>query len=296
MVAWSARFALYMTMVVLGVLLAEEDTLGGFARWSERTAAIGGRDVGLVAERPRDCVRRRSCSDGERTIQGKRGKNRDSNTAVGGGFGLLAPWPAGKTLVVGGRCGYFFGRGPHRDWGGRWADDRFAVDIGVCGGADAGLPVLAAHTGRVRIVQSDPTYGNEVVIEAGDALDSIYPSRLTTRYSHLGKIGVKEGDLVLAGQRIGTIGHSGEGGGSRRNAHLHFAAYSGRGPRAGMRPEPLAGVLVCDGCRVTSLTQPPDPNRAPFLAALKSQFPMDDEAVVKGEARQRGAIRARHSF
>ena len=235
----------------------------------------------------RSCGRRRTCHATERTIRGSRGSHRDAVAGVGGGFGFLAPWPAGKTMVVGGRCGYFYNRRSHRDWGARWGDDRFAIDIGVCGGGDAGTPVLAAHSGIVRVAKADPAYGKEIVIEVGDDLGSVYPDGLATRYSHLGRLTVREGELVLTGQQIGTIGHSGEGGGPRRNAHLHFVAYSGRGPHAGLRPAPMAGVLPCDRCRITSLTQRPDPSRAPFLAALDAKFPMNRQgevAVKQGSA------------
>lgn len=279
---WGTRIALCAVLAGLAVVWAGTGSRGEPVGLHVAVAKPGPAEPSRAA-RPRACVRRR-CSDGERAIKGNAGPNRDAPGGIGGGFGLLAPWPAGETLVIGGRCGNYFKRGAHRNWGGRWGDDRFAIDIGVCGGSDAGLPILAAHTGRVKVADSDPIYGNEVVIEAGEELGSIFPPGLATRYSHLGKILVEEGDLVLAGQRIGTLGHSGEGGGSRSNAHLHFAAYSGRGPRAGMRPAPLAGVVPCDRCRITSLTQPPDPSRVPFLAALESQFPMGRDGSLEMKA------------
>lgn len=234
----------------------------------------------ISGEERHSCRRKRACHGDERTIQGSRGPNRDAVAGIGGGFGLLAPWPAGKTMVIGGRCGYFYKRESHREWGGRWGDDRFAIDIGVCGGSDAGIPILASHTGIVQIAHADPVYGKEVLIEVNSDLASTYPEGLATRYSHLGQLSVKEGELVLAGQQIGTLGHSGQGGGPRRNAHLHFAAYSSRKAHAGMRPEPLAGVATCDRCRVSSMTQRPDPNLAPFLSALDAQFPMDRHGEV----------------
>ncbi|MEA2497559.1 MAG: hypothetical protein QOJ29_5470, partial [Thermoleophilaceae bacterium] len=51
---------------------------------------------------------------------------------------LLAPWEPGVKLVAGGNCGDVEGQGAHRDYGGKWTDDRYAIDFGVCGKTDYG--------------------------------------------------------------------------------------------------------------------------------------------------------------
>jgi hypothetical protein len=58
----------------------------------------------------------------------------------------------GQILIAGGGCGNYRTEGAHDDYHGRWTDDRYAVDFGVCGAADLGTDVLAAHEGTVRVL------------------------------------------------------------------------------------------------------------------------------------------------
>ena len=72
-------------------------------------------------------------------------------------------------------------------------------------------PVNAANDGRVVWASNLGIYGNCIVVDHGYALQSIY--------GHLKTIGVKVGDLVKKGQRIGVEGQTGLAGG----VHLHFS-------------------------------------------------------------------------
>ncbi len=156
----------------------------------------------------------------------------------GAGFQLSLPWPAGagatyddrndnrgplKGLVVGGRCGFFYGQGTHRDHGNRYNDDRFAIDFGVCGKSDEGVPILAAHSGKVVDVDEEGEYGNTVVIRSEN-------EDVATRYSHLEQN--PEGDQEGAGgeqdEPIGSLGKSGD----VADPHLHFAVYTADGSEA----------------------------------------------------------------
>lgn len=73
-----------------------------------------------------------------------------------------------------------------------------------------GTPILAAGAGKVIFAGRRGGYGRVVFIDHG--------SGVITRYAHMQKIEVKEGDTVLAGMRIGQLGSSGRTTG----AHLHF--------------------------------------------------------------------------
>lgn len=77
--------------------------------------------------------------------------------------------------------------------------------------ADRGTPVRAAAIGIV-IYAGDGMrgYGNAVVLDHGE--------EITTLYGHLERIQVQSGDAVTRGQRVGTVGDSG----NATTTHLHF--------------------------------------------------------------------------
>jgi len=76
--------------------------------------------------------------------------------------------------------------------------------------AETGTPVIAAASGKVVYAEMHPAYGKMIEIDHGNGLVS--------RYAHNSALFVKEGDLVLRGQRIATVGSSGRSTGP----HLHF--------------------------------------------------------------------------
>ena len=80
--------------------------------------------------------------------------------------------------------------------------------------ADCGTPVVAAEGGRVRFVAYEGAAGNYIVIASGDA-DSVY-----MHLARLPRLGV--GDRVEIGQRIGSVGRSGDADG----CHLHFELWT----------------------------------------------------------------------
>jgi murein DD-endopeptidase MepM/ murein hydrolase activator NlpD len=77
-------------------------------------------------------------------------------------------------------------------------------------GVSTGTPVMSAGDGKVIMVRNHPYAGKYVVIEH----DSVYK----TRYLHLSRISVKNGQLVKRGQRIGLSGATGRVTGP----HLHY--------------------------------------------------------------------------
>ena len=76
--------------------------------------------------------------------------------------------------------------------------------------AESGTPVVAAASGKVVFADWHPQYGKMVEIDHGNGLVS--------RYAHASVLLVKEGDLVVAGQRVAAVGTTGRSTGP----HLHF--------------------------------------------------------------------------
>lgn len=85
-----------------------------------------------------------------------------------------------------------------------------AMHDGVDFITDAGTPVVAAAGGVVQFAGFHPQYGSMVDIDHGNDL--------VTRYAHLSKVLVKEGDVLQRGRRIADTGNTGRSTGP----HLHF--------------------------------------------------------------------------
>ncbi|MFO1323014.1 MAG: M23 family metallopeptidase [Burkholderiales bacterium] len=76
--------------------------------------------------------------------------------------------------------------------------------------AESGTPIVAAASGTVVFADWHPAYGKMIEIDHGNGLVS--------RYAHTSSLNVKEGDLVVRGQRVGSVGSTGRSTGP----HLHF--------------------------------------------------------------------------
>jgi murein DD-endopeptidase MepM/ murein hydrolase activator NlpD len=79
---------------------------------------------------------------------------------------------------------------------------------------DKGEPIYATASGRVTHAGYQGAYGNLIVIDHGFGLE--------TRYGHLSKFKVKQGDRVNRGDVIGAIGATGRATGS----HLHYEVHA----------------------------------------------------------------------
>ena len=90
---------------------------------------------------------------------------------------------------------------------------------GVNIAASEGAPVGAAAKGRVAFVGTNiKSFGKLVLVK--------HDGGIITAYAHLGDISVTEGDIVTAGQSIGTIGQSGR----VDSPQLHFEIRKSRQP------------------------------------------------------------------
>lgn len=108
-------------------------------------------------------------------------------------------WPVPGTRVI---TQGFGGSNGHR-----------GIDIGGAQGA-----VIVAADGGVVIHSGygeDQTYGASIVIQ--------HSNGLFTRYAHLSSVGVRAGQSVSKGQKIGRVGNTGRSFGP----HLHFEVLSG---------------------------------------------------------------------
>lgn len=76
--------------------------------------------------------------------------------------------------------------------------------------ADTGTPIAAAASGKVVEAGFHTQYGNILEIDHGNGLVS--------RYAHAARLLVQDGDLVVRGQRVATVGSTGRSTGP----HLHF--------------------------------------------------------------------------
>lgn len=86
-----------------------------------------------------------------------------------------------------------------------------------------GTPVIASAEGLILKTGWTNHYGYYIEIE--------HPNHTRTLYAHLEKISVKEGDYVLQGQLIGSMGNSGYVQGTT-GCHLHFEVHGAKNPFA----------------------------------------------------------------
>jgi len=76
--------------------------------------------------------------------------------------------------------------------------------------AEVGTTIVAAASGKVVYAGYHPEYGKMIEIDHGNGL--------LTRYAHTSQVFVHEGDLVVRGQRLASVGSTGRSTGP----HLHF--------------------------------------------------------------------------
>ncbi|MBP0018697.1 MAG: M23 family metallopeptidase [Cyanobacteria bacterium SBLK] len=122
-------------------------------------------------------------------------------------------WNGALLRPTSGRVSTVFG--VRRYYNGVFAENYY--HRGVDYAAGTGTPVVAPAAGRIALVgresQGFRVHGNTVGIDHGQGVLSIM--------LHLHRIDVREGEMVRAGQRIGTVGSTG----SSTGPHLHWGLY-----------------------------------------------------------------------
>jgi len=93
--------------------------------------------------------------------------------------------------------------------------------------APTGTPIQAARAGTVTFAGRRGGYGNTVIVDHGGSEQTLY--------AHADSLEVKEGDRVSRGQKIATVGSTGNSTGP----HLHFEIR--RGGKA-VDPAPALGI------------------------------------------------------
>jgi murein DD-endopeptidase MepM/ murein hydrolase activator NlpD len=117
-----------------------------------------------------------------------------------------------------------------------WGDG-FGERVGGHDGVDVlarcGTPLRAVRAGRVVLRTTDGAAGRHLVLRAGGAEHV---------YMHLQDVAVAEGERVRAGDRLGTVGATG----NATTCHLHFEAWRAPGWHRGAArdPEPMLRRLA----------------------------------------------------
>ncbi len=133
---------------------------------------------------------------------------------------------------LGGSCGIKSGFGARKTFqaGDGWASTNHrGIDIKTAARKD-GTPVVAAAPGRLEIPivrgrpahkVGDPVLPNQLWVRGyGNTVRVTHGNGFETQYSHLNSVpkGLRWGQPIRRGQRIGTMGHTGHAHGT----HLHF--------------------------------------------------------------------------
>ncbi len=96
---------------------------------------------------------------------------------------------------------------------------QLTMHAGLDFAAPVGTPILAAAGGVVVNAEYHPMFGNEVTVDHGN--------HLSTLYAHASRILVKPGDIVRKGQKIAEVGTTGRSTGP----HVHFEVHVNGAPQ-----------------------------------------------------------------
>ena len=103
-------------------------------------------------------------------------------------------------------------------------DEHPGIDInlhGTSGNADEGYPVVAVLPGKVVHAGTHKVWGNIVLLEHPPHIASMYGyNKLYSQYAHLRWMAVREGDFLLPGEALGSVGRGDIA--KPFLAHLHF--------------------------------------------------------------------------
>ena len=188
---------------------------------------------------------------------------------------LIAPWPAGRTLIAGGPAtgGAFWGDEPHVDYlqadgcpeGGCHINDHYAVDwnLAIGPGEDCnneeGVRLLAPADGVVTDTVPEA--------ESGGAGNVLYlrlaaDPTVTLHFYHMRSFALVEG-AVRAGDDIGRIGRS-----ATECAHLHLGARKAVDGESYSIPYTLEGQPLTPDIAIRSSNRRTDQQTRALAAAI----------------------------
>lgn len=163
-------------------------------------ASIQNQKEGLVAENKANAKRLRALAEAEEAES-----NRIAALLAGGGSGQFSgsmAWPVPSSRRITSNFGYRV----HPIFGNR------RLHTGLDIGAPSGAAIVAAGAGKVIAASYRSGYGNTVMIDHGNGVVTLYA------HQRSGGIMVSVGETVDKGDRIGTVGSTGNSTGP----HLHF--------------------------------------------------------------------------
>jgi murein DD-endopeptidase MepM/ murein hydrolase activator NlpD len=94
-----------------------------------------------------------------------------------------------------------------------------------------GTPLRAVKAGTVRRLATEGSAGRYIVLRDGEGREYVY--------MHMSDVAVSSGERVRAGERVGSVGQTG----NASTCHLHFEAWSAPGWYAGGSPHDPMPVL-----------------------------------------------------
>jgi murein DD-endopeptidase MepM/ murein hydrolase activator NlpD len=115
--------------------------------------------------------------------------------------------------------------------------------------APAGRTVVAAASGMVTFAGSSGKYGNRVEIT--------HANGMVTTYSHLATIAVSRFEVVESGEKVGSVGETG----NTTGPHLHFEVKLG-----GIFVDPMKYIGVTGG--PAPVPNDPDASPVPVLSGI----------------------------
>lgn len=139
-------------------------------------------------------------------------------------------------------------------------------------------PILATEdNGKVIKVGSDAKSGNYLKVEYGRSDGSKYQ----VSYAHLSSFGVKEGDIVHAGQTLGMSGASGLASAPGSAPHLHFVVrqLNPQGVIKDIDPTQYLAEIAVRGQLDQKLVKKGDSSHTDLLAVYKPNVRLDTDPL-----------------
>jgi murein DD-endopeptidase MepM/ murein hydrolase activator NlpD len=97
--------------------------------------------------------------------------------------------------------------------------------------AACGTPLRATSDAKVRLIDEEASAGRHIVMRTSSGRDLVY--------MHMSDVDVDSGEKVSAGERVGSVGRTG----NASTCHLHFETWGAPGWYAGGEPRDPAALL-----------------------------------------------------